>query len=80
MFLESGAAIPHISQARIVIEAECSRCGPILPAQDEGLRTLEAATAHTNSTGHLVILNGTIDAPELDELDPLPSCTEGDKP
>lgn len=49
---------------RLIIEAECSRCGPIL---NGGLEAIEKATTHTLSTGHIVILNGTVDAPEHEE-------------
>lgn len=49
---------------RLIIDAECSRCGLILSG---GLEVVERATTHTVSTGHIVILNGTVDAPEQEE-------------
>jgi len=48
--------------ARLVIEAECSTCGSIDIA--EGLLLVQTALAHTVSTGHVVILNGTTDLPD----------------
>jgi hypothetical protein len=80
MSMERGSAHLAISQVRIIVEAECSSCGPIFQTQNEALQTLEAATAHTTSTGHLVILNGTIDAPQLEELGPIPSFPEAVQP
>ena len=52
---------------RLIIEAECSRCGSILGGES-GLEAIDKATSHTLSTGHIVILNGTVDAPEEAEL------------
>ena len=80
MSLGKRSAHLPTSQIRVVVEAECSSCGPIFPTQNEALQTLEAATAHTTSTGHLIILNGTIDAPQLEELEPLPSLLEAVRP
>lgn len=80
MSMERGSAPLAISQVRIVVEAECSSCGPIFEAQNEASQILEAATAHTTSTGHLVILNGTIDAPQLEELGPAPPFPEALRP
>lgn len=54
-----------VGSVRLIIDAECTRCGPILSG---GLETIEKATTHTLSTGHIVILNGTVDAPEEAEL------------
>jgi len=80
MSLEKGSAHLPISQIRIVVEAECSSFGPIFQPQNQALQTLEAATVHTTSTGHLVILNGTIDAPQLEELEPLPPLPDAVRP
>jgi len=73
MSMERGSVPLAISHVRMIVEAECSFCGPIFQTQNEAWQTLEAATAHTASTGHVVILNGTIDAPHLEELGPIPS-------
>jgi hypothetical protein len=53
------------SNVRLVIEAACSWCGPIHNAP-AGLEAIEAASAHSAESGH-VILNGTVDRPELEE-------------
>ncbi len=50
---------------RLVIEAECSTCG-VLEAVGQGLAAIELVIAHTRATGHVVILNGTCDVPELE--------------
>ena len=49
------------STIRLVIEAECSCCGPVSGDENTGLKNIEAALAHTAQTGHVVILNGTVD-------------------
>lgn len=54
-------------ETRVVIEVECSLCGPVFQIDRNGLDGIEAATAHTSATGHVVILNGTVDLPEQDE-------------
>ena len=56
------------SHVRLVIEAACSCCGPIHNAP-AGLEAIEAASAHTAESGHVVILNGTVDRPELEEAE-----------
>lgn len=50
-----------VSELRVVIEAECSRCGPLSAHETAGLGNIDAALAHTAQTGHVVILNGTVD-------------------
>lgn len=52
---------------RLVIEAECSRCGPISAGESTGFGHIDAALAHTAQTGHVVILNGTVDRLDLEE-------------
>jgi hypothetical protein len=51
---------------RLVIEAECSRCGPISVGENTGFGHIDAALAHTAQTGHVVILNGTVDRLDLE--------------
>jgi len=53
--------------ARLVIEAECTTCGRVSDETSDGLSAVRLALAHTAATGHVVILNGTTDAPEVDE-------------
>jgi hypothetical protein len=35
--------------------------------EEEAQSIFQAAAAHTAATGHVVILNGTVDLPQLDE-------------
>jgi hypothetical protein len=46
---------------RLVIEAECSLCGPISVSENIGVEPIDAALMHTAQTEHVVILNGTVD-------------------
>jgi hypothetical protein len=48
---------------RIVIEAECSSCGPI--ERNASLDVIHNAAKHIAETGHVVILNGTVDRPDF---------------
>lgn len=59
---------PISQHARLVIEAECNRCGPICAAEDDALAIIQWAKAHTVATGHVVILNGTVDSPEREDI------------
>jgi hypothetical protein len=52
---------------RIVIEDECSSCGPVGRSPTAGLYIIHHAARHTAETGHVVILNGTVDRPDLEE-------------
>lgn len=60
--------------ARLVLEMNCTTCGPIRHLVNP-LSIPELALRHAESTGHVVILNGTADlltdteAPEFDCLD-----------
>ena len=56
------------NNVRLVIEAACSCCGPIHNAP-AGLEVIEAASTHTAESGHVVILNGTVDRPELEDAE-----------
>jgi hypothetical protein len=52
--------------ARLVIEAECTTCGPICDETEDGISIVRLALAHSAATGHVVILNGTTDLPYAD--------------
>lgn len=60
MSVTTSSAIA-ISEIRVVIEAECSRCGLLSAHENPSLGNIDAALAHTAQTGHVVILNGTVD-------------------
>jgi hypothetical protein len=51
---------PSDLPARLIIEAICTTCGP-LEDISEGLEVVNLACAHTSTTGHVVVLNGTTD-------------------
>jgi hypothetical protein len=52
------------AKSRLIIEAQCSTCGPLNDELSEGLSTLRLAMRHSSVLGHVVILNGTTDLPE----------------
>ena len=54
------------TDVRIIIEAECSSCGPIARNTTADLDIIHNAARHTADTGHIVILNGTVDRPDLE--------------
>ena len=50
---------------RLVVEAECPTCGPLADDHSDGLSVVQFALSHTAETGHIVVLNGTTDIPEV---------------
>src|SRR5258708_23158154 len=52
---------------RLVVEAECQTCGPLADDHTNGSSVVQFALSHTAETGHVVILNGTTDIPEVAE-------------
>jgi hypothetical protein len=50
---------------RLVVEAECPTCGPLAGDHTDGLSVVQFALSHTAKTGHVVILSGTTDIPEV---------------
>src|SRR5216683_3044644 len=52
---------------RLVVETECSTCGPLADDHWDGLSVVQFALSHTAETGHVVILNGATDIPEVAE-------------
>jgi hypothetical protein len=71
MMLSVSPNLSNLSECdvRLVVEAECSCCGPIHGSATPGLQSVQAAMRHSAETGHVVILNGTVDRPELEEQD-----------
>jgi hypothetical protein len=49
--------------ARLVIEAECTTCGPICDDTENRISIVRLALEHSTATEHVVILNGTTDVP-----------------
>jgi hypothetical protein len=60
---------PNVSpmRPRLVLHADCTACGRLNGEDDDPFGVSQLALDHTNSTGHVVILNGTTDMP-LEEL------------
>jgi hypothetical protein len=52
-------------QPRLVVEAECPTCGPLADDHTDGSSVVRFALSHSAETGHIVILNGTTDIPEV---------------
>ncbi len=61
---------------RLIIEAQCSVCGPLEDA--DGFSTVRLAMGHSSALGHVVILNGTTDLPEEGESPSTVDATSGD--
>ena len=56
----------HQQSPRLVIEADCTTCGPIGDEAADGISIVRIALAHSAATAHVVILNGTTDLPDPD--------------
>jgi hypothetical protein len=55
------------NSVRLIVEAICADCGPLLNMETNGLFAVVLAQAHTATTGHAVVLNGTSDVQKQDE-------------
>ena len=62
---------------RLVIDAECTTCGDLFDHRTQASDVPQLALKHVAETGHVVVLNGTADAP--DENPTLPP-EAGDEP
>lgn len=54
-------------QARLIVEAECTTCGRVGDEDSDGILIVRFALAHSAATGHVVILNGTTDLPDMNQ-------------
>jgi hypothetical protein len=61
---------------RVVIEAYCPSCERSWGQCGDTFTVLQSASDHAASTAHVVALNGTIDLPEVESLNP-PTCRDG---
>lgn len=61
---ESSHNRPRHGCPRLVLEANCTRCGPISEHEQNASVVPDVALRHTASTGHVVILAGTADLPD----------------
>jgi|GEM_PF-2001013 len=48
---------------RLVLHADCTTCGRLNRDEDAHSAVVDIALDHTNTTGHIVVLNGTTDLP-----------------
>lgn len=55
-----------LGRPRLILHADCPTCGPVNKNCVEDSAVL-LALAHSAVTGHVVVLNGTTDLPELDD-------------
>jgi hypothetical protein len=66
------------SKARLVVEAHCPACGFLNDhPQADGLSNISLALEHASGHGHVVILNGTADLPQDQELRPTLTASSG---
>jgi hypothetical protein len=66
---------------RLIINALCTTCGEVSP-QVESITSVQEAVTHVARSNHVVILNGTVDAPDEQALASLTSGLDDpdDKP
>lgn len=82
----SPASMPAVPEPpRLVLHADCTTCGRLNQDEDASSRVVDIALGHTDGTGHIVVLNGTTDLPDEEEVRapamslvdlPLPSIDE----
>ena len=53
---------------RLVLHADCTTCGRLNQHEDASSRVVDIALDHTDGTGHIVVLNGTTDLPDEEEV------------
>ena len=67
----SPESTPAVSEPpRLVLHADCTTCGRLNRDDDVSAAVLEIALDHTDGTGHVVVLNGTTDIPDEEEINP----------
>jgi hypothetical protein len=49
---------------RLIMDANCTTCGPVGNSSNNPASIPELAMRHTAATGHVVILNGAVDDPD----------------
>ena len=53
---------------RFVLHADCTTCGRLNQDEDASSQVVDIALDHTDGTGHIVVLNGTTDLPNEEEV------------
>jgi hypothetical protein len=64
---------------RMVLYADCTTCGRLNREEDNPLSVVDVALDHTDGTGHIVVLNGTTDLPDEEEVR-APAMSVGEPP
>lgn len=64
---------------RLVLHADCTTCGRLNREEDNPLSVVDVALGHTDGTGHIVVLNGTTDLPDEEEVR-APAISVGEPP
>lgn len=76
----SPSSTPMTPEAsRLVLHADCTTCGRLNREEDNPLSVVDVALKHTDSTGHIVVLNGTTDLPDEEEVR-APAISVGEPP
>lgn len=58
------AVVRKPSAPRLVLQADCTTCGPVCEVERDARLVSQSALDHVERTGHVVVLNGTADIPE----------------
>jgi hypothetical protein len=58
------AVVRKPSVPRLVLQADCTTCGPVCEVERDARLVSQSALDHVERTGHVVVLNGTADIPE----------------
>ena len=64
---------------RLVLYADCTTCGRLNCEEDNPLSVVDVALDHTDGTGHIVVLNGTTDLPDEEDVR-APAMSVGEPP
>lgn len=76
----SSSSSPMTPEApRLVLHADCTTCGRLNREEDNPLSVVDVALDHTDGTGHIVVLNGTTDLPDEEDVR-APAMSVGDLP
>lgn len=76
----SPSSTPMTPEApRLVLHAECTTCGRLNREEYNPLSVVDVALDHSEGTGHIVVLNGTTDIPDEEEVR-APAVSVGEPP
>jgi hypothetical protein len=63
-YLTDICAVVRKPSPRLVLQADCTTCGPVCDVDLNVHLVPQSALDHVERTGHVVVLNGTADIPE----------------